>query len=201
MTVGEVGLLSSAYFLAFAFGQLPVGLTLDRYGPKHVQMVLLCVAAVGTVLFAFGENFATLFAARVLIGAGLSACFMSAVKAISVSFDRHKIPSLLGGMSAVGGLDAMASTMPIEWALGQIGWRTLFLALGVLALVIAVCIGFAVPRPMHDRADRRAVVAGFPKRRLSRRGLPQNHLIGPSSTQYSVCCAKSLVGTMVARCR
>jgi predicted MFS family arabinose efflux permease len=145
LTVGEVGLLSSAYFLAFALGQLPVGLCLDRYGPKRLQMVLLCVAAIGTVLFAFGETFATLFAARVLTGAGLSACFMSAVKAISMSFDRHKIPSLNGAMIAVGGLGAMASTLPVEWVLGQISWRTLFLALGGLALVIALCIAFAVP--------------------------------------------------------
>ncbi len=48
----SLGLLTSAYFLAFAAMQVPVGMLLDRYGPRRVEPVLLVVAATGAVLFA-----------------------------------------------------------------------------------------------------------------------------------------------------
>ena len=43
----QLGLLTSAFFLAFALVQLPVGIALDRYGPRKVQLVLLLVSALG----------------------------------------------------------------------------------------------------------------------------------------------------------
>ena len=39
----DLGLLTSAYFLAFGLAQLPVGVLLDRYGPRRVVATLLCV--------------------------------------------------------------------------------------------------------------------------------------------------------------
>lgn len=154
--VGEIGLLSSAYFLAFGIAQLPVGLGLDRFGPKRIQIALLGVAAVGTLLFALANSFLTLFLGRVLIGIGLSACFMAGVKAISTSFERHKIPSLNGGLIAVGGLGAMASTIPVEWALDVMNWRTLFFTLAAFALVILATIALVVPNgnePTHFQTE------------------------------------------------
>lgn len=36
LTPGQLGLLTSAFFFAFALVQLPVGMALDRYGPRRV---------------------------------------------------------------------------------------------------------------------------------------------------------------------
>ena len=47
MTAAGLGLLTSAYFLAFGLFQLPLGLLLDRFGPRRVEAVLLLVAACG----------------------------------------------------------------------------------------------------------------------------------------------------------
>ena len=48
----DLGLLTSVYFLTFAAAQIPIGILLDRYGPRRVQSVLLLTAAVGSTLFA-----------------------------------------------------------------------------------------------------------------------------------------------------
>ena len=72
----QLGLLTSAFFFSFALVQLPVGIALDRYGPRKVQLVLMLVAGCGTLLFAWANNFATLVLARALIGLGLGGCFM-----------------------------------------------------------------------------------------------------------------------------
>ncbi len=70
----SLGLLTSAYFLAFAAMQLPVGILLDRYGPRRVEPVLLAVAAAGAAMFAVSDTIAGLTVARAVIGAGVCAC-------------------------------------------------------------------------------------------------------------------------------
>ena len=59
---GDLGLLTSVYFLTFAAAQIPIGILLDRYGPRRVQSALLVVAALGSALFAVSDNFSMLLA-------------------------------------------------------------------------------------------------------------------------------------------
>ena len=74
LSASEIGLLTSVYFLTFALFQLPLGLLLDRFGPRRVNATLLLIAATGAGLFAIGEDSATLIAGRALIGLGTCAC-------------------------------------------------------------------------------------------------------------------------------
>ena len=79
LTAADLGLLTSAYLLAFALFQLPLGVLLDRFGPRRVQTALLGCAALGSLLFAFGEDIATLTFARALIGFGFAGGLMSEI--------------------------------------------------------------------------------------------------------------------------
>src|SRR5207342_2589279 len=47
----RLGLLTSAYFLPFAAAQPPLGIALDRFGPRRVNAALLVVAAAGALVF------------------------------------------------------------------------------------------------------------------------------------------------------
>ena len=58
LSPASLGLLNSAHFLAFALAQLPLGMALDRHGPRRVQAVLLPLAAAGAGLFAYAHSFA-----------------------------------------------------------------------------------------------------------------------------------------------
>lgn len=146
LTPAQLGLLTSAFFFAFALVQLPVGMALDRYGPRRVQLVLLLVAAGGALLFAHGATFAELVAARAIMGLGLGGCFMSAVKAISASIAPARFPSVQGYMIAVGGLGAASATLPVRLALDYTDWRGVFTALAVLSAACALLIWLAAPR-------------------------------------------------------
>src|SRR5262249_36544042 len=66
INAADLGLLTSVYFLTFAAVQLPLGILLDRYGPRRMQSVLLLIAACGAALFATGHNFTTLLLGRAL---------------------------------------------------------------------------------------------------------------------------------------
>src|SRR5205085_967241 len=62
LTPADLGFLTSMYLAAFAVFQLPLGVLLDRYGPRRTVAALLCLAAVGAALFALGRDLAALVA-------------------------------------------------------------------------------------------------------------------------------------------
>ena len=121
----DLGLLTSMYLLAFAAFQLPLGVLLDRYGPRRVVAALLCVAAAGALTFALARDFATLSIGRALIGLGVSAGFMAALKAFALWFPLSRLATLNGLYLAVGGLGGLSATAPTEALLGPFGWRAL----------------------------------------------------------------------------
>src|SRR3982751_6166727 len=57
LTPADLGFLTSMYLLAFAAIQLPLGVLLDRYGPRRVVAALFCVAAIGATIFALARDF------------------------------------------------------------------------------------------------------------------------------------------------
>ena len=145
LTPAQLGLLTSAFFLAFALVQLPIGMALDRYGPRAVQLWLLALAALGVWLFSRGHSFAELMWARALMGAGLGGCFMAAVKAVSCAIAPSRLPSVHGYLIAVGGLGAATATMPVKLVLHYTDWRGVFLGLALAALAIALLIRLLSP--------------------------------------------------------
>ena len=108
----SLGLLTSAYFLAFAAVQIPAGMLLDRYGPRRVEPVLLAIAGTGALLFAIAEDVPGLVLARALIGAGCAACLMAPMKAIVSWYPVARQASLAGWMMVAGGVGALAATTP-----------------------------------------------------------------------------------------
>lgn len=157
LTPAQLGLLTSAFFLAFALVQLPVGMALDRYGPRTVQLWLLALAALGVWLFSRGHSFAELMWARALMGAGLGGCFMAAVKAISCAIAPSRLPSVHGYLIAVGGLGAATATMPVKLALHYTDWRGVFLGLALAALAIGLLIRLLSPAMPAPAAGMRKV--------------------------------------------
>jgi len=150
---GALGLLTSAYFLAFAAMQLPVGILLDRYGPRRVEPVLLAIAAAGAALFAISDTIAGLTMARAVIGAGVCACLMAPLKAISAWYPFDRQASYSGWIMVAGGIGALASTVPVELALRVVHWRTVFASLSVITLGVALFIFVRVPdidKPAHS---------------------------------------------------
>jgi MFS family permease len=144
VSAADLGLLTSAYLLAFGAFQLPLGLLLDRYGPRRVEAALLLIAASGCGLFALGTNLPELAGARALVGLGVSACLMASFKAFSLWFPAERQASLNAAVMAAGGLGALTATTPLGWALPLAGWRGVFFVLAALGVLAAAAI-FSTP--------------------------------------------------------
>jgi predicted MFS family arabinose efflux permease len=137
ISASGLGLLTSAYLLAFGAFQLPLGILLDRYGPRRVEAWLLVVAAAGSAAFGLGGTLPQLAVARAAIGLGVSSCLMASFKAFSVWFPAERQPSLNAAVMVAGGLGALAATTPLSLAVPALGWRGVFLALAALFALAA----------------------------------------------------------------
>ena len=141
----DLGLLTAAYFLTFAAFQLPLGVLLDRFGPRRIESALLLFAALGAFVFARAGSLAGLVVGRAFIGFGVSACLMAAFKAYVMWFPRGQLPLINGLQMAAGGLGALSATAPVEAMLGITDWRGIFFILAILTLVVAATVFCVVP--------------------------------------------------------
>jgi MFS family permease len=155
LSAAHLGLLTSTYFLAFAFVQIPAGLLLDRYGPRRVQSILLLVAALGAFLFATASEFELLLLGRALIGLGVATSLVAGLKAIDLWFPRERLALVNGCFIMIGTLGVVTATLPAEWLLRFIGWKTLFGGLAMACVAIAALIFLAVPEPAPDCLARK----------------------------------------------
>jgi len=146
----ELGVLTSVFFLSLAAVQLPLGILLDRYGPKQVQITLLPIAAFGALLFGSASSFPTLMIARALIGIGVAGSLMSGLKAIVLWFPQERIPLANGCFITIGALGAVSATAPAEALLATLGWRALFELLAITSSACALLIYLLAPdAPLH----------------------------------------------------
>ena len=146
----EVGLLASVYFLVFGLAQIPIGVFLDRFGPRRVQGVLLVIAAGGATLFGTASSFPELVVARAMIGLGVAGSLMAGLKAVVTWFPKERVALMNGWMIMLGSLGAVTATTPTDWLLNWIGWRSLFEVLTIGTVAVAGLIYLIVPKGAED---------------------------------------------------
>jgi MFS family permease len=145
LAAGELGLLTAVYYLSFAAAQIPIGILLDRCGPRRVQSVVLIAAALGAALFAVSDHYLLLLGGRALIGLGVAAAMTAGMKALVVWFPRERVPMLSGLMVTLGAMGALTATLPADFLIGSIGWRGLFELLAMVSAGCALIIYLVIP--------------------------------------------------------
>src|SRR5918992_2713831 len=153
----DLGLLTSAYFLSFAAAQLPLGVALDRFGPRRCTAALFCIAGLGALVFGLARDLTMLSFGRALIGLGVSAGLMGSIKAFTLWFPRERLISLTGWLIGIGSVGTLSATAPVEALLGPFGWRAMFLGLAAFSVAAAALIFVIVPEralPGHSEPLR-----------------------------------------------
>lgn len=159
----DLGLLSSAYFLTFAALQLPLGIWLDKYGPRRTESALLLVAATGAAIFAMSESLTGLWVGRALIGVGVAGCLMAPFKAYRLWFPPERQAQLASWMLVAGTSGALASTVPVSAAMPLIGWRGVFWIMCGAILVASTAIFFLLRRVEAEHPAPPAPLSSAPR--------------------------------------
>ena len=147
LTAADLGLLTSVYFLAMAAVQLPLGVLLDRFGPRRVQSACLLFAAAGAGVFAGADGLPGLMLGRALIGVGVASALMASLKAVVLWFPKDRIAFANGWVVMLGALGAVTATLPAEPLVHELGWRGLFAMLAAVTALTAAAMFVVVPEP------------------------------------------------------
>lgn len=150
----QLGMLTAAYFISFAACQLPLGVLLDRFGPRRIEAFLLLFAALGALVFSRAQSLSGLVFGRALIGIGVSSCLMAAFKAYVLWFPKDQWPRINGLQMAAGGLGALTATAPVEAMLGITDWRGVFLILAGTTAAVAFTVLWVVPENLPEQKTR-----------------------------------------------
>jgi MFS family permease len=152
----EIGLLSSIYFFCFAATQLPLGVALDRFGPKMCMLVSIAVTVAGSVAFALAHDVTGLVVSRALLGFG-TACFLMAPVALYARwFAPDRFSTFAGIHLGVGSLGALLATAPLAFTAATFGWRAAFLGVAVITVAIGLLVWLIVSDdPPGRRTARR----------------------------------------------
>ena len=149
-----IGLLSSAYFYPYALMQIPTGLLSDSWGPRRTISLFLIIACAGSVLLAMASSPFWAVTGRVLVGLGVSTLFVCTLKILSQWFHAREFASMTGLFMALGGLGSLAAAGPLSYLSSRIGWRTSFLLVGGLTLLVALLVWlFVRDKPEEFRQE------------------------------------------------
>jgi len=157
----SLGILASGYFYSYAIMQIPVGLLSDSWGTRKTVALYSLVAALGSVLFALAPSFGVATFARVLVGLGVSATFVSSLKVLAEWFSGREYARISGLLMAMGGIGWLSAATPLAFLAEAFGWRSAFVIVGAITVVLGILTWFLViDRPESE--DTAAVNIGYP---------------------------------------
>ncbi|WP_293027904.1 MFS transporter [Natronococcus sp.] len=136
-TAAQLGTLHASFFLIYAAIQIPTGVLADRLGPRYVGSVGGVVLSLGAVGFALSDSYLAAFASRALIGLGSGVIFVSILRFCANWYRPDEFATMTGLTGSIAGLGAILATTPLAVTVGQFGWRSTVLALGVVGIVAA----------------------------------------------------------------
>jgi predicted MFS family arabinose efflux permease len=140
----EIGLLSSTFFLTFAAAQIPLGMALDRFGPRICLVAGAVITVVGAIVFACAASSAVLIFGRALLGLGSAGAFVASLAVYARRFPPDRFATLAGLQVGIGTVGALIATAPLAFSTAAIGWRASFLGVAAFTSLIGLLIAVVV---------------------------------------------------------
>jgi MFS family permease len=147
----QLGMLGSAFFYTFALFQIPMGVLLDRVGPRKVITFFVLIGAAGAFVFACAGSYYTALAGRALLGIGMASVLMGSLKVFVARYSPQRFATLSGTIIAIGTLGALLATSPLAYLNSIIGWRLTLFWCGIITVGLACLIFWVLKEKDHER--------------------------------------------------
>lgn len=157
-TGAALGSLAAIYFYVYAAMQIPAGVLADTLGVRVAGTVGALVAGAGSVLFALAPDLGVASFGRFLVGLGVSVVFVGMMRANAEWWSERRYGFISGLTVFLGNVGAILAAAPLAALLAYASWRTVFVLIGALSVVIAgMTYAFVRDRPQQ---------LGFPSLRV-----------------------------------
>ncbi len=147
LSSGDLGLMSAAWFAAFAVAQFPVGWALDRFGPRRTVSLGMMAAVAGALVCANAHGLSGGIAAMTLIGVGCAPIYMGALYIFGRVFAADRFALLASWMLAFGSGGNLLATTPLALVADRVGWRAAFVGIAAITALASVLIAVLIKDP------------------------------------------------------
>lgn len=132
------GQYAGFYYIGYAGMHIPIGLLLDKYGPKKILPLCIVITAIGLMPLVYSNHWIYPTLGRLLIGMGSSAAILGVFKIVRMFFAESRFTVMLGFSVTIGLLGAIYGGEPINYSIEKWG-PTL-----VIQLLVAIGVGLAL---------------------------------------------------------
>jgi len=153
ISAAQLATFTMLQLLVYAGMQIPVGLLVDRFGPRSVILTGAVVLTLAQAGFALAESFGAALVARVFVGMGDALTWICLLRLVASWFPGRRVPLLTAVSGTVGQLGALGAAAPMTWALGHLGWTKAYL----IAAAVSVVVAGAVALLVHDAPEGRSL--------------------------------------------
>ncbi len=139
------GQFSGVYYIGYSLMHLPIGLMLDRFGPRKVMSGCILLTGVGLLPLVFAEHWAYPIVGRILVGMGSSAAILGVFKIIRMTFSEKRFPRMLSFSVTIGLIGAIYGGAPVSFMRDAFGFQTVALIFAGAAILLASATYWIVP--------------------------------------------------------
>jgi sugar phosphate permease len=145
-----LGSLAAMYYYVYTAMQMPAGILADTLGPRLSAGAGSVVAGFGSILFGLAETFGAASAGRLLVGLGVSVVFVGLMRSNTVWFSERRYGLVSGLTLFLGNLGSILAAGPLAALLGFYSWRSVFVAAGLLSLLLGLLTFWKVRNRPED---------------------------------------------------
>ncbi|MGX5680319.1 MFS transporter [Schumannella luteola] len=144
ITAAALSSLAVVQLLVYAALQVPVGVMIDRVGPRFLILLGAALMCAGQVTLAIAPDIGVAVLGRVLVGAGDAMTFISAIRLLASWFEGRALPIVTQLLGTSGQLGQVLSALPLVALLHTAGWTRTYLTAASLSVIVVVVVGVAV---------------------------------------------------------
>ena len=153
ISASQLATFTMLQLLVYAGMQIPVGLLVDRFGPRSVLLVGTLLLTVAQTGFAFASSYPLALLSRSFVGVGDAMTFICVLRVVSSWFPARRVPLMTQLTGTLGQFGAIIATVPMTWALGSFGWTPAYLGGAAVGVFLAVAVFLL----LHDSPTERHV--------------------------------------------
>jgi len=142
---GLFGQFSGVYYIGYALMHLPIGILLDRFGPKKIMFLCILSTVIGMMPILYSHNWILALAGRTLVGIGSSAAILGTFKIIRMTFEERYFTRMLSFSVTIGLLGAIYGGGPVAYLSKIFGYQSVIFGLVIMGIILSCITYIMVP--------------------------------------------------------
>ncbi|MCW2831407.1 MAG: transporter [Aeromicrobium sp.] len=159
ISASQLATFTMLQLLVYAAMQIPVGLLVDRFGPRRVLITGALTLTAAQAGFAFADTYALALTARFVVGIGDAMTFICVLRLVNTWFAPRRIPLMTQLTGVLGQLGAIIAAVPMTVALGELGWTKAYLLAASFGVVMSAALVVVVRDGPSSRSVRGAAMS------------------------------------------